>query len=160
MDIASISQLKKELGHLSTTELTAVCLRLAKYKKENKELLNYLLFEQENEANYIQSVRDEIDQIFDDAAAQTIYHAKKSVRKGLRIANKYIKYSAAPGTEIEILIHLCTCIKNCNRSVRNSQQILNLFDRQIVRINKSIAKLHEDLQYDYEMMLEESGIVK
>ena len=33
-----LSDLKKVLLVLNTTELTEICLRLAKYKKENKEL--------------------------------------------------------------------------------------------------------------------------
>ena len=45
MDTASISVVKKELKNLDNEKLIELCLRLAKHKKENKELLSYLLFE-------------------------------------------------------------------------------------------------------------------
>ena len=40
-----LTGIKKELSGLSVQQLTDICLRLAKYKKDNKELLNYLLFD-------------------------------------------------------------------------------------------------------------------
>ena len=39
MDIASVSEIKNELKIRSNQELMESCLRLAKYKKDNKELL-------------------------------------------------------------------------------------------------------------------------
>ena len=47
-----LSDLKKVLLVLNTTELTEICLRLAKYKKENKELLAYLLFDANEPMNF------------------------------------------------------------------------------------------------------------
>ena len=46
---ASISQLKQVLRSHSPEELAEFCLRLARYKKENKELLTYLLFDADDE---------------------------------------------------------------------------------------------------------------
>lgn len=57
MKAASINELKTELKHLETDELVALCLRLAKYKKENKELLDYMLFEASDERGYVQKYR-------------------------------------------------------------------------------------------------------
>ena len=45
MKAASISEIKTELKGLPPAQLTELCLRLARFKKENKELLTYLLFE-------------------------------------------------------------------------------------------------------------------
>ena len=50
MKAATVSQLKKELQHRNPDELLQLCLRLARFKLENKELLTYLLFEADNEA--------------------------------------------------------------------------------------------------------------
>jgi len=44
-----IAEIKKELQHLDNTQLTELCLRLVRYKKENKELTGYLLFDADNE---------------------------------------------------------------------------------------------------------------
>jgi len=65
MKTATVTQLKKELKHHSQAELIALCLRLSKFKKENKELLTYLLFETDEDlfiqckrsANYISFFR-------------------------------------------------------------------------------------------------------
>ena len=45
MKAATLNELRKELQALSSKELVEICLRLAKYKKESKELLTYLIFE-------------------------------------------------------------------------------------------------------------------
>jgi hypothetical protein len=54
MKAASIHELKKELLHLDEKSLVATCLRLARYKKDNKELMTYLLFEAHDEEGYRQ----------------------------------------------------------------------------------------------------------
>ena len=59
MNSASISEIKKELQRLDVDALHTICLRLAKYKKENKELLSYLLSDAHDEAGYIRSVKEE-----------------------------------------------------------------------------------------------------
>jgi len=42
MHPASVKEIKTGLEQLTHKELVAACLRLAKFKKENKELLSYL----------------------------------------------------------------------------------------------------------------------
>ncbi|MEM9142481.1 MAG: hypothetical protein AAGA86_05795, partial [Bacteroidota bacterium] len=61
MKAATVAQLKKELQHRPPDELLQLCLRLARFKKENKELLTYLLFEAHDEAGYIALVKAETD---------------------------------------------------------------------------------------------------
>jgi len=157
MKASTVSELKKDLLTLSPKELTDLCLRLAKYKKENKELLTYLLYETGDESAYIQGVKDEMDELFSDLSTNTHY-AKKTLRKILRIATKYIRYSGQKTTEIELLIHFCKMMKSSRISIRRSQQLLNLYERQLIKINKSILTLHEDLQYDYQREMGELAI--
>ena len=57
MEVASVHQIKNEIKHLEKTELMELCLKLAKFKKENKELLNYLLFEADDEAHFIETIK-------------------------------------------------------------------------------------------------------
>ena len=61
MKAVTVKVLKDELVHRSPKEMLEICLRLSKFKKENKELLTYLLFEAGDEASYIESVKREID---------------------------------------------------------------------------------------------------
>jgi len=52
MKAATIHEIKQELATIKPAALADLCLRLAKFKKENKELLTYLLFEAHNEHLY------------------------------------------------------------------------------------------------------------
>jgi hypothetical protein len=155
MKTATVRELKEELGHRSTSELLELCLRLSKFKKENKELLTYLLYESSNESGYIESVKDEISDLFGQINNRNYYFIKKSVRKILRLVKKYIRYSKQKETEVELLIHFCEEMKKIQPSFLKNVTLENMFNRQIALIRKTILMLHEDLQYDYEMELEE-----
>ncbi len=160
MATTSLAQLKKELQHLSNGELIDLCIKLAKYKKENKELLIYLLFDSGNEDRYIDAVTIEVDQIFSEMNTYHPYLAKKTIRKALRIASKYIKYSGEPATEVRILMHFCRKLNSCGISIRRYPVLVNLYDRQIKKIQTVISKMHEDLQFDLNQELEESGLLR
>ena len=107
MKAVTVKELKTELIDRSHSELMELCLRLSRFKKENKELLTYLLFESSNEHGYINSVKIEIDAQFEMINTKTYYFIKKSVRKILRIIKKYIRYSKNKETEIELLLYFC-----------------------------------------------------
>lgn len=126
-----------------------ICLHMAKFKKENKELLTYLLFESRDENAYVEGVKSQIDQLFKDVNKSNIYLAKKTVRKILRIANKQIKFSGSKQTEVEILIHFCKKLKSAGIPLPVNSAMGNLYFRQFQKIRKSLATLHEDLQFDY-----------
>ena len=72
MTAASVVQIKKELKHRDPEELLQLCLRLARFKKENKELLTYLLFESDSESGYIETVKAEIDAQFSTINTATV----------------------------------------------------------------------------------------
>ncbi|MBW1297667.1 hypothetical protein [Aquimarina litoralis] len=154
MKAATVRELKIELENSSQQELVALCLRLSKFKKENKELLTYLLYEASDENSYILEVQKEISKEFSLINTKTYYYIKKSVRKILRISKKYIRYSGKKETEVEILIHFCAELQNIQPSITNNRVLLGIYDRQINSIRKIIATLHEDLQYDYTNLLD------
>ena len=155
MKAATVKELKTELTHQSQAELVELCLQLSKFKKENKELLTYLLYEAENEAGYIESVKNEIEEQFETINTSSYFYIKKSVRKILRMVKKYIRYSKKKETEAELLLHFCYVLKNMQPSIYKNTSLTNIFNRQILLIKKAIATLHEDLQYDYNLELEE-----
>jgi hypothetical protein len=154
MKAASLNEVKKELSTLKPAQVLACCMRLAKFKKDNKELLSYMLFESHDEAGYIEHVKAEIDQLFNEMNIGNFYLAKKSVRKVLRITNKQIKYSGLPQTEVELLIYFCNSLNESRINVKSSVTLKNLYDNQIKKIKKALEKLHEDLQYDYQKELD------
>ena len=155
MKAATIRELKQELSVRSQGELLELCLRLSKFKKENKELLTYLLYEASNETAYIENVKREVDYEFEQINRKSYYFIKKSVRKILRNIKKYIRYSKKKETEVELLIYFCSELKKMSPSIDNNVTLQNIYNRQIEIIRKVISTLHEDLQYDYNMELSE-----
>lgn len=155
MKTATVTQLKKELKYKSTDELLTLCLTLSKFKKENKELLTYLLFESSDEEAFIKGVKDEVSELFSQINTSSYFYIKKSVRKILRMVKKHIRYSKNKETEVELLLFFCSELKEMSPSMERNTSLLNIFDRQIIIIKKVIGTLHEDLQYDYTLELEE-----
>jgi len=149
MKAASISEIKIELNNLPASQLAALCLQLAKYKKDNKELLSYLLFEETDMPAYIESVKKEMDAQFAQINISHLYFAKKSLRKILRITGKHIRYTGSKQAEAELLIYFCRQLKNSGIHFENSTVLTNLYQAQLKKINAAIAGFHEDLQYDY-----------
>jgi len=157
MRAATVKQLKDELSHSSQEELVNLCLRLSKFKKENKELLTYLLFESSDEQGFIKSVKLEVEEQFEQINTASYFYIKKSIRKILRNLKKYIRYSLNKETEVELLLYFCTKLDGFTPPIRRNVTLTNLYNRQIAFIKKKIAGLHEDLQYDYNLALEELG---
>ncbi|WP_298516587.1 hypothetical protein [uncultured Kordia sp.] len=157
MKAVTVSVLKKELKDHSHQELMEICLKLAKFKKENKELLTYLLFDSHDEDAYIQSVQEETDEAFSKLNHDSLYYVKKSTRKILRTLKKYIRYSKKKETEAAILLHFCAKLKELKPRHQKSIQMMNIYERQLAMAKKAIKTLHEDLQYDFTLDLEELG---
>lgn len=151
---ASVKELKDELKHRSQPQMLEIILRLSRFKKENKELLTYLLFSASNEDDYIESVKKEMDEQFDEINKSSYYFMKKSMRKILRNVKKYSRYSGKKETETELLIYFLKKMHKFSPSIHRNKTLQNLFDRQLALVKKNILKLHEDLQHDFEMELE------
>lgn len=154
MKPASVNDIKQKLKETDKKELIEICQRLARFKKENKELLTYLLFEAEDLSNYIKNVKEEIDEGFSSINVSNVYFAKKTIRKVLRIANKHIRYTNSKTAEAEILLHYLTNFRGLNLNWQKSTALMNLYKSQLKKIESAIATMHEDLQYDYRRELE------
>ena len=154
MKAVTLKKLKDELSHQSSNDLIQLCLALSKFKKENKELLTYLLFESHNEEGYIESVKEQIDVLFEEINIKSFFYIRKSVRKILTLTKKYIRYSKKKETEVELLLYFCKKLKGFRPSIQKSPRLINTYERQLLMIKKAIATLHEDLQYDYQIELE------
>jgi hypothetical protein len=155
MKAATINELKQELTNNNPAELLALCLRLARFKKENKELLTYLLFQEHNTPAYIESIKQEVTIQFSEINKSNVYFIKKSLRKILRTINKYIRYSGLAVVEIESLIFFCTNMKELPVDINNNTVLSNIYLNQLKKINKASLTLHEDLQYDYQQTISE-----
>lgn len=155
MKAATLNEIKQELTNLPSTRVLELCLRLGRFKKENKELLTYLLFEAHNIPEFIENSIIEIETQFDSINTSSVYFVKKSLRKILRLINKYSRYSGSANVEIELLIYFCTKINELKSSFKTNPVIFNIYQFQLKKINKVLATMHEDLQYDYQKQLDE-----
>ncbi|MDG1175231.1 MAG: hypothetical protein P8N07_05470 [Flavobacteriales bacterium] len=155
MKPVTVSVLKQELKTHSQHELIELCLKLAKFKKENKELLTYLLYDAEDEDGYIREIKEEVDLGFEEINKANLYYIKKGCRKNLKQIKKYIRYSKKKETEAELLLYFCSKIKELQPKQRSSQQMINMYDRQLAMATKAMSTLHEDLQYDFKLEIEQ-----
>lgn len=154
MKAAGLTDLKKALAGCSDKERSEVTMRLARFKKENKELLTYLLFYNDDEPGFVSDVKAEVQSQFADLNTSSGYYFAKGVRKILRQIKKYIRYSGKKETEVDLLMFFCAQLHQNKRLLSRSTALKNLLSRQLQLIHKSMEKLHEDLQYDYKKELE------
>ena len=150
MKAASLNEIRKELASLDQDALEQLCAALARFKKENKELLTYLLFEANDEPGYIKSVKSDLDDLFQTLPKGNVYFVKKSLRKILRFLNKQIKYSGHPETELDLRIYFCLRIKSAQIPLHAGTVLFNLYQQQVKKVQSVLSKLPEDFQYDYD----------
>lgn len=155
MKAATSKQIKDFLQQLPAQELLALCLRLVRFKKDNKELLTYLLFHSVDEATYVQDLKDYIGGEFVQINDRSDYLAKKSMRRIIKTVNKFLKYSDEKTTSVEVLLCLCAELKVQALHFKNSVVIGNMYSAVITKIQNQINTLHQDLQFDYEKQLKE-----
>ncbi len=155
MKASSLHELKKELNELPSQQLVDLCVSLAKYKKDNKEFLDYLLFKAHDANAFVVEIKQEIDEHFLELRTQSnLYYVKKSLRKLLRILTKYCKYLGEKALAAELHIYFCQKLKASGIPFRKSQLLVNMYEQQLKKINSLIGALHEDLQSDYTRDLE------
>ena len=143
-----LTELKRELEALSPPELLKIVLRLAKHKVENKELLSYLLFDAEDPLNYAEHLKDEMETPFLQPATHP-YYLLKSLRKSLRLITKYYRFTGNRNGEVELLLKLVSSFHEHYKPQFKYAALSKFIFRCLDKAEKSIDKLHEDLQADY-----------
>ena len=149
MKAISLNEIKQELQNLPAKETIELCLRLARYKKENKELLAYLLFSANDIDNYTKEIKESIDEAFEEVNKSNLYLAKKTLRKILRHINKQIRFTLNKQTEAELRIYFCSTLNASGIAVYKNKALANMYTQQIKKIKAALSGLHEDIQYDF-----------
>ena len=149
-----LSDIKKELLGRNIPELTEICLRLAKYKRENKELLNYLLYDSDEPIEYAAKVKAYLEEDF-RTLQKHYYYSTKTLRKILRLINRHAKYTASKQVELELSLWFCTNFLLYADLKTSHKPLQGLLTRQFEKISRLIPKLHEDLEFDYRNEFEE-----
>ena len=86
---------------------------------------------------------------FESVNKSNVYFVKKTLRKILRTAAKYTRYSGLATVEIELYVYFCSSMKDLNISIDKNPVLSNIYQNQLKKIDKAVSTLHEDLQYDY-----------
>jgi hypothetical protein len=154
MKAVSLKEIKTELEHRSKEELLLLCLHLTKFKKENKELLTYLLLESDYEEGFRETIKKEVDELFTTINTASYFYMKKTIRKILRVVKTNIRYSKNKETEVELILYFLEKLKEVKPSIKHSIVLKNLYFRELVATEKKMLKLHEDLQYEYQIELQ------
>ncbi|MBS1637520.1 MAG: hypothetical protein JST26_16515 [Bacteroidetes bacterium] len=158
MKAASVHDIKKELNELGKAQLVELCVRLAKYKADNKALLHFLLFESHDKQAFIQTIKQEMDASFQELNIRdNLYFAKKGLQKILRMTARYCRYMGDKQAEVELLLYFCNSLKNKGIPLHKNEVIRNMYQRQVEKIRKLVSAMHEDLQADYAAELESLG---
>lgn len=154
MKAEKLSEIKKELNALNREQLVDVCLRLAKYKKENKELLSFLLYEADDPVSYAESVKNTLVEEF-HLLKKYDYHSAKQLRKILRLVAKHAKYTGSIEAEVILLLWFAKNYLLYADLKSHYKPLQNIFIRQMEKLKKLFPKLHEDLQFDYSSEFQE-----
>lgn len=147
----SLVNLKKSLKQLPPEELMELVLRLTKYKKENKELLTFLVSYESDAQALCVDFKEELSEAFADMNAHG-YYAAKTMRKQLKLVTQFRRFTKSNEYTIDLQAHyLRTVIQYLSPTQRN-RSVQSILYRVLLRIEKDISKLHEDLRYDYESL--------
>lgn len=153
MVAASSKILKEALDSKTNLELKELISRLLRFKKENKELATYLLFYEQEEMEYVRDAKAAISLQFEDINTKTVFYAKKGLRKMLRIAMKFSKYSTDKSTSLEIGLHITTLLMTLPKHIKSSQLIKNMYASNLKKIYTTLEILHPDIQFDYQKQI-------
>lgn len=149
VNTASVKIIKEELSTLTNKELVAVIGSLIRFKKENKELVTYLLFDSKDELAYVNSVRKEMEAELEIVNRFNARNFIKHIRKVLRNTKKAIRFSGKAETEVQLLMHFLTILQEKNIPFHRFKALTIIWDRTVYTIDKAISLLHEDLRHDY-----------
>jgi hypothetical protein len=149
-----LSDLKKELLELNKPELIQLCLRVAKLKRENKELLAYLIFDADDPLFYAQKLKPEIKEVFEQPF-QHAYYLTKSIRKVMRLITKYYRFTSNKQGETDLLIYLVEEFHQSWRHEYRYQALGKVIFRCLEKAQTNLKKIDEDFRADFEQPLAE-----
>jgi DNA-directed RNA polymerase specialized sigma54-like protein len=155
MKIPALAELKKELNYLDEKELVGLLIDLSKFSRDNKAFLHFKLSERDQPSLFVDSVKEDLEELFQTANTKTFFFAKKSAQTIRRKLNKSLKLSKKKEDQVELLLYFCEQLQRYGYLKFQHPIIKHLFDMQVKKIQQGIAALHEDLQYDYQYRLDD-----
>lgn len=157
MHAATIDTIKTELKQLPPKQVLELLLRLARFKKENKELLTYILFESANESDYVEQIKVEITEEMEEIDKLPAYQYKKQFRKIQRKINKPIKYIGNKSATAELYMHMVRLISKKKKTVSVTSFLDKSLQQYIGKIEKLLPGIEDDLVADFKKQLQQFG---
>jgi hypothetical protein len=153
MTPATIEDIKKHLQKLPPGKVLELTLKLARFKKENKELLTYLLFEAGDEQGYVQSLQFEIDEMISDTKKGPSATVKKSLRRITRLITRQSKYIGNKSSAAELHLHFCRSLLSHSDNLLSVTSANTIYHQQLNKIEKLLPSLDEDMKHDLSRQL-------
>jgi hypothetical protein len=150
--MATVTELKRELEQLSAPDLIRICLRLARLKHENKELLAYLLRDAEDPLYYAETLKPAISDIL-NSPAPSRYLLAKQLRRSNRIITRYARFTGSKQGELELLLHQVEQFHQVLKNELSSAVASRMIFRALRKSDTLMLKLHDELQGDYKAQL-------
>lgn len=154
MQAASQDTIKTELKQLPPKQVLDLLLRLSRFKKENKELLSYLLFEAGDEQGYLQQVKEEVDELFIQLKETGFYLYKKQIRKIQRVINKPIKYMGSKTSAVDLYLHMAIKMHEQKKTLYNRGFLEKALQQYVTKIERLLPSIDDDLQHDISQQLQ------
>lgn len=148
MQPASIETIKAELKQLPPKQVFDLLLRLARFKKENKELLTYILFESSDEPGYLQQVKAEITDELVTIDGLPAYQYKKQFRKIQRKLNKPLKYMGSKAAAVELYMHMVHMIAAKKKTIFIRAFLDKMLQQYVTKIERLLPALDPDISSD------------
>lgn len=143
-----LNELKKDVQGLPHPELVRLLMRMARLKTENKELLHYMLYYENDPLSYANELKQEVLLPFEEAFTHSRVLSKR-IRKSLKIIARFTRFSSNREGESDLLLSL---VENYLETYRYEYRQLVLA-RMVVRCLKKVYdnfdRIHEDYRADY-----------
>ncbi len=95
-------------------------------------------------------VKDEVDQAFYSIRHLNTHQNKKVLQKIMRVLNKYKRFTQSKTFETEILLYICHSLQKSGLFLGLHTYAGLLLRKTVLKVEKLMESLHEDLRFDYE----------
>ncbi|GHB29330.1 hypothetical protein [Mongoliitalea lutea] len=153
-----IAEIKKSLNYLDEKELRSLLLDIIGFTTDNKRYAYFKLHEQQDEHFFLVESKEFLGEEFGKASMANFWSSKKSLQKLRSTLNKMLKFTKRKEFQLELILFFCEQTKEYGYLDYRHPVIHNLYHTQLRKAENLISKLHEDLQYDYQMQLEELAV--
>lgn len=154
MKPADSKDIKAALTKLESATLREIILRLARLKKENKELLTYILFDAADKEGYVAEINHYVTQQMGEVNVKSAHFARKSLRRILKTAWRLVKYSGDAECVIQVNLHLLEEMNKSKIPFGKSTALENIRSQVKAAIEKNLKLVHADLAHDFKRQLQ------